>query len=402
MTFLSAAALLLTAQVSTAPWAPGGPSRGEDLVVSVVTFGPGSDIPSWWGHIAMVVEDTRLNRERLYNYGMFDFSGGFLQKFVQGRLEFWVGEDPVKATYRMYGELDRSVHVMQLNLSPERAQQLAQALAVNVLPQNREYLYQHYDDNCATRPRDMVDRAFDGALTIADVAPARMTLREHTRRYSSVFPPLALGLDFLQNDMLDRPITRREEAFLPDELERQLDALVVDGQPAVRHKLIVHEPSAKRAPTPQTAPSWNLWLLLGSAAFGGAVIALRRSRARAARIALGAFLSFEGFLWGALGVGLFLFAFCTNHEVTHRNENMLLISPVSLALLPLGIMLMRNSKRADAGLKWVTLIAALTASLSVILKVLPCFDQANGNVICLVLPLTLATAFAFWRPADAQ
>ena len=41
-----AAALVLTLEVSTAPWAPGGQSHPEDLIVSLVTFGPGDDIPS--------------------------------------------------------------------------------------------------------------------------------------------------------------------------------------------------------------------------------------------------------------------------------------------------------------------------------------------------------------------
>ncbi|MBL8956489.1 MAG: DUF4105 domain-containing protein, partial [Myxococcaceae bacterium] len=138
--------------VGPAPWAPGGASRPEDLVISVATFGPGDDLPSWWGHTALVVEDRRLNHARLYNYGMFDFSTGFVHKFVQGRLEFWVGEASVIGTYEMYKSLDRDVRIQYLDLTPEQAQIAAQALANNVLPENREYLYHHYNDNCSTRP----------------------------------------------------------------------------------------------------------------------------------------------------------------------------------------------------------------------------------------------------------
>src|SRR3954454_20822375 len=87
--------LLLSLNAMPAPWAPGGVSQPEDLVISVVTFGPGDDLPSWWGHTALVVEDLRLGQGRLYNYGMFGFSTGFVHKFVQGRLEFWVGEDSI-------------------------------------------------------------------------------------------------------------------------------------------------------------------------------------------------------------------------------------------------------------------------------------------------------------------
>lgn len=392
---LSAAALLLALQVSTAPWAPGGPSQPEDLVVSVVTFGPGSDVPSWWGHTALVVEDRRLNHARLYNYGMFDFTTGFLAKFVAGRLEFWVGEASVRGTYEMYKELDRDVRIQELDLPPAQAQQAAQLLALNVLPENREYLYHHYNDNCSTRPRDIIDKALDGKLLQATSVPSRMSLREHTRRYSQVFPPLSLGLDYMQNDELDRPITQKEESFLPDELERQLDRLTVDGRPVVKQKIMFHT-ATRRAKTPEVAPYWNVWLFIGSTLLGLAVFLLGRSQKKSARIALGAFLTLEGFVFGLVGIFLFVLGTWTNNMVTHKNENLLLVSPLTFALFPLGIMLMRGSQRAAPGLKWVTGSLAVTGVLSIAVKVLPMFDQANGNIICTVLPLSIATAAAFW------
>lgn len=392
---LPLAALLLSLQISPAPWSSGGPSRPEDLVISVVTFGPGSDLPSWWGHTALVVEDRGMQQSRLYNYGMFDFSTGFVHKFVQGRLEFWVGEASVRGTYEMYKELDRDVRIQQLDLTPAQAQQAAQALAANVLPQNREYLYHHYNDNCSTRPRDIIDLALGGELKRVTSQKSRMSLREHTRRYSQVFPPMSLVLDYLQNDELDRPITQQEESFLPDELERQLDLLKVDGHPVVKQKIIAYQ-SKGRPAVPEVPPNWVPWLALISILSGAFVVALRRKLpARGARIALGLFLTFEGLVWGSLGVFLFIVGAWTNHQVAHRNENLFLVNPITFALVILGPMLVKGSPRALEGLKWVSLALAATAVLGVGLKVLPMFDQQNWNLICLVLPLSLATAFAF-------
>jgi len=386
---------LLTA--SPAPWAPGGPSRAEDLVVSVATFGPGDDLPSWWGHTALVVEDTRLQHARLYNYGMFDFSTGFVHKFVQGRLEFWVGEASVFGTYELYKSLDRDVRIQVLDLNPEQALLAAQLLANNVRPENREYLYHHYNDNCSTRPRDIIDQALAGALKKATSVPSRMSLREHTRRYSEVFPPMSLVLDYLQNDELDRPITQAEESFLPDELERQLDALTIDGRPVVKQKIFYYR-TVGREPVPEKAPYWNVWLALGSAAVGGLVFFLsRRLAKKGARILLGLFLTFEGLIWGSLGVFLFVVGIWTNHQVAHRNENLFLINPITFTLLFLGPMLMKGSKRALKGLKWASAALAVTALLGVVAKVLPMFDQQNWNLICMVLPLSVATAAAFWN-----
>ena len=392
-------AALLTQSV---PWGT-GESKGEDLTITLATFGPGTSLESWWGHSAMVVEDQRLQQARLYNYGMFDFSTGFLHKFVQGRLEFWVADtEYVKGTYDLYRQHDRDVRLQELNLTPAQRVVLARSLADNVLPANRDYLYHHYNDNCSTRPRDLIDRALGGQLLKATAAPARMSLREQTRRYSYVSAPMSLVLDYLQNDELDRPITEREEAFLPDELERQLDLLKVVGpdgalQPAVARKAYFHQ--SKEGPkVPDQAPEWTLQLLLFGIALGALGFALSRfsRRSRLGRLAWGGLNALLGLGWGSLGVFLFVVGLFTNHTVAHRNENLFLINPITFAALPLGLMIAFGSTRARTGLRWAWTALAATAVLGVVAKVLPMFDQQNWNLIALVLPVSVAMAASTW------
>lgn len=56
----------------------------------------------------------------------------------------------------------------ELNLSAEEKRQLYDALYINALPQNRGgYRYNYFYDNCATRPRDMVEKFTDGKLNIS-------------------------------------------------------------------------------------------------------------------------------------------------------------------------------------------------------------------------------------------
>jgi hypothetical protein len=104
-----------------------------------------------------------------------------------------------------------------------------------------------------------------------------------------------------------------------------------------------------------------------------------------------------------LGTGLFVMGAFTDHSVTHRNENLFLWNPLTLALLPLGLMLAWGSRRAAPALRWTcTALAALTG-LGVLLKALPVFDQANWNLIALLAPMTLGLAAIQWlarrRPA---
>src|SRR5688572_25748546 len=107
---ITLAALLcpLASIASPPPWAT-GESRGEDLTLSLVTFGRGDEVISWFGHGAIAVEDKGRKHGRLYNYGMFSFDDKMLFKFAMGRLEFWVGEASIAQTYQYYREDNRDV-----------------------------------------------------------------------------------------------------------------------------------------------------------------------------------------------------------------------------------------------------------------------------------------------------
>lgn len=401
-------ALLLTlaaapARAAAPPWAT-GESRPEDLVISLVTFGPGDDIPSWFGHGSLVVSDRRLNHERLYNYGMFSFDSRMLARFLMGRLEFWVGEASALGTYRLYRSLDRDVRIQELNLPEAERLELARALAANVLPENREYLYHHYHDNCSTRLLDGVDRATDGGLGKVLAAPARMTLRDHTRRYTSVLAPMSLLLDFWMNDEIDKPITRREEAFLPDELERQVaEYRHPDGTPLVARQISYYAAQGRR-PVPEQPPSYGPWCLALGLALGAAALVLAQRARRGerwARVTLGVQQAVLGFVLGLPGLLLMLMWLFTEHTVTHRNENILLANPLTLLALPLGISLARGNPRAWGRLRAVWLALAVTGLFALALKVLPAFDQDNWRLLGLLLPISLGSAAAFLRFAPA-
>src|SRR5690606_21567756 len=134
------------------------------------------------------------------------------------------------------------------------------------------YLYDHYRDNCSTRLRDAVDVGTGGRLRELLSAPGRMTLREHTRRYTAVNPAMSFLLDLAMNDTIDQPLTRWDEAFLPDELERGMRELMVedaDGRrvPLVASTQTVHAAEGRSA-TPEVPPNHIPWLLLLGVLYG--------------------------------------------------------------------------------------------------------------------------------------
>ncbi|MET0405705.1 MAG: DUF4105 domain-containing protein [Cystobacter sp.] len=395
--------LLLAALPASAqqppPWGT-GQSEGKDLSTYLATFGPGDDVPSWFGHGSLVMEDQRLRQSRLYNYGMFSFDERMLLRYAMGRLEFWVDDASPAGTFRFYRSLNRDVRLQELNLTPAQKQEMGRLLAENVLPQNRDYLYHHYNDNCVTRLRDAIDKALGGQLRAATSGPGRMTLRDHTRRYSAVSPPMSVLLDFLMNDEIDQPITRWREAFLPEELERQVAELQVKGEdgqlrPLVSKAFTLHAAEGRPA-TPALPPSYGPTMLGLGLALGGLAVGLalwaRRSGGRAPRILLGLNNVLVGLVLGIPGLALFIMWLGTDHTVTYRNENLFLANPLTVLALPLGFQLMRGPPR-----RWMVRLWAVLAALGVlglVLKLLPMFDQDNWRLIALLLPLAVGMAGA--------
>ena len=395
------------ASVPEAPWAQ-GESRPEDLSVFLVTFGPGDEIISWFGHSALVVRDTRLQHERLYNYGMFSFDPTMLARFATGRLTFWVGEASVEGSLQFYREAGRDVRLIELNLPPSARAGLAKALAENIRPQNREYLYHHYFDNCATRPRDMIDRAVRGALKAAAATGGRMTLREHTRRHSANSPMMSVLLDFLMNDEIDAKVTPWEEAFLPEELEAQVQRLHWDdgtGQKVPLAKRTWTYFKATRPQVPDSPPALLPLLGLGGLCLGALSLVLASSRALSERR--------RQQLWGGLNVGvglvaglpgtvLFLMSVATNHSVTFWNENLFLANPLTLLALPLGWKMMCGSSSAKGRLRWVWYTLSGLSLLGAALKAHPLFNQDNVRLMALLLPVNLGMAGAFFLDARTK
>lgn len=328
---LALALLLLSS--TPAPWDAGvGQSRGEDLSLKVVTFGPGDDITEWFGHAALVVEDKRLHVSRLYNYGEYSFDETLVRRYVMGHLEFQVGERPVERTLELYAAHDRDVRLQELSLTPAQKAEAARRLAENVRPENRRYLYDHYADNCTTRIRDLLDVVTGGQLK-AQVGPGTRTLRQLTREKTAVSPGMGFLIDLILNSSTDQPLTSWEEAFLPEELERQLDAATLSDETGTRPLVSGHSTYWRSTrPSPPPAPLSTAALFAVGGLIGAFLLSLKRKQT-----AFGLVVACFGFVAGCVGTVLFAMAVFTDHHVTWGNVNLLLVSPLTLLLVPAGL-----------------------------------------------------------------
>jgi hypothetical protein len=399
--------LALSSTAAAQPAWETGDSRPEDITVKLVTFSPGDDVVAWFGHTALVVEDARHNQQRLYNYGMFSFGDGMLAKFAMGRLWFWVGQAPVLRTYEHYKNQNRDVRVLELNLSPKKSLELAEFLAENVQPENRDYLYHHYFDNCSTRIRDAIDEAIDGQMREASSFETGQTFRDHTRRHSAHSPGMEMLLMFLMNDDIDDPVERWDEMFLPEELEevvKEMEYENEDGEtvPLVREEVVYYE--SDREPVPDEPPTrWPVVLLVGLAVAAGAVGVGWRyfsTRARSWRVGFGLYNAVVGLAVGVPGLALFIMWVVTDHEVTFANENLLLGNPLTLLVAPLGLALALGSERAEGWLRQLWMVLAALGLALLPLKLVPVFDQNNLLPALLILPVLVGFGFVWWTSRE--
>jgi hypothetical protein len=316
------------------------------------------------------------------------------------------------------------VTIYTLDLSPEQKAAVWWFARENVLPENRDYYYHHFKDNCATRIRDIIDLATDGQFfdALGDL-PGRYTFRQHVRRHTWFSPFFDWFLNFCMGQDIDTPLTVWQEMFLPGEIGKRIeDCRYLDPSGRERNLVrsveiisrAVDRPAVLEVPRRQWPRELLLGVLLSMAL--GFFLFLRRKKNPAGNILLGLSQSLLGLFFGSAGAILFFMTFFTNHDYTYHNSNILYINPLLLAALPLGILLVRakDAERRftlDLILKALWSYVALGLLVSMAIKVLPGFYQQNQVTQALILPIALTLSFApplaeeflrrvFWRWFD--
>ncbi|MCC6557849.1 MAG: DUF4105 domain-containing protein [Polyangiaceae bacterium] len=403
---LLALALLAPRELHAAPEDPDaeGPAladSGDDLIVSVMTIGPGGRPFERFGHSAIRIQNRVTKKDWIYNFGAFRFdSAAQVPVFFRGELQYWLARRGAGVALDIYRAQGRSIDAQILGLAPEQRLELLRRLEENLRPENRYYRYDFLRDNCSTRIRDALDALTGGRLRAASGAPASQSLRDHYLRMAAADPALHVALHTLGGPGPDAPVTVCDEMFLPARLQEVLRRVTVpapDGEaPLVRfeRQIFAGARSAPRAEPPRWLPRFAL---AGIAAGGllAALGALGRKR-RAPRIALGASLAILGLALGLAGWLLVAIWAASAHADMHRNENILLLAPWAIALTAYGIGVARGRPAAVRAAARLTAVSAAVAVIDLAISALPIDPQRNAEIIAFLLPLWLGAAAALW------
>ena len=386
------------------------PIGADGLEIVLVTFGQGELVFERFGHNAIWVHDPASGTDVTYDWGNFSFhQPNFLRRFLTGDTRYWMEAKDANAMVDFYRRLGRTITVQRLNLTAEQKASLREDLRRNALEENKFYRYDYFVDNCSTRLRDALDRTIGGVLRAAtDSSRTPLSYRSESVRLTDGDRPIQTGIDIALGRPADAPLTAWESFFIPMRLRDAVrNVTVPNGVAGARVPLVASESTIEPYPgTPRvveltTAPHlvWRLLvvgLVLAALVAGIRVMAVSRRGAVWGLAVVGAAWSL---LCGLMGVILLLAWTATRHIFWAWNENLLLVSPLSLLLVLLLPMTLVRGRAARA----TRAVAAAVVALSLVGLLLAAIPggQDNGAIVALFLPVHLAIAWSVFRPALA-
>jgi hypothetical protein len=292
--------------------------------VSLITCGPGSDLYATFGHSAVQVYDARLGIDRVYNYGTFDFdTPNFYLKFAQGKLNYALSVTSFERFLRTYQYEGRWVYRQDLNLTEEEKNELFAFLENNALPENKDYKYDFFYDNCSTRIRDAMEQVLGEKLKYPDFnQDTTATFRQLIDLYLLNHPWSDIGIDLALGIPCDKRADFREKMFLPDYLKDRMGSATISDSTGKARGIVLAEgfvlEETRQGANDSESVTWIFWVLF----FICAVTSVLGNPEKMRWFDIVFFT-----ICGLLGIAVFLLWFATDHSATKWNMNNLWALP---------------------------------------------------------------------------
>ncbi len=367
------------------------PQLSPNAEIRVITCGPyQGELYSAFGHSAIYVKDAATGTNRLYNYGVFDFSQpNFYLNFAKGHLNYRLAVMDYQRFVQVYINENRFVHEQVLNLEMAQKQRLYDFLEWNARDENMYYNYDYFYDNCATRVRDALKHTFGDTIVFeGDYITTDYTIRQLCDIYLQQQPWGDLGIDLCLGMPMDKTATPWMYMFLPDYVESAFNhAYIKDsvgGRPLVSETIITYEDVPVKVQSSLNTPlTWFSALL----ALGIIVTIFGYKRGTP-------YYTFDVLLFSIIGLlGWFLLVLWlgTDHRAAAQNMNILWAWPLHF---PLAFWLLKKTKPKFLEIHF-GIAAAINMLVLVFWLLLP--QQLNTDFIPLVLLLALRSFHLFKR-----
>ena len=202
-------------------------AQTNDYTISVLTIGPGTSLSDSFGHSAIRVQSKEKKYDLVFNYGVYDFNDPeFYSNFIKGYLNYSLGVNYFKDFKSSYISNNRSIKEQVLQLPDKLKEKLVEKLIFNSQPENKDYFYDYFLNNCTTIIKDHINESlaqFDYRnnynLLSKDKNSYRSLIYENINKNSWG----SLGIDICLGSYIDQRIDPEKNTFLPEYLFEYLN-----------------------------------------------------------------------------------------------------------------------------------------------------------------------------------
>jgi hypothetical protein len=363
----------------------------NDTTVYLLTCGTGTETYSIYGHSALRIVIPEQKTDTVFNWGVFDFSApNFAWKFAKGRLDYWVAGESLQMFLRTYFYEQRYVVSQKINLDAGETKKIIALINENLKPENANYRYDFFYDDCSTRIRDLLEKSIGEKLLYPPAETGKLpTFREMVGKYQKPFPWLNFGIDLIMGSPGEKKASYRDRMFLPIDMKNGLSGAVINRNgkmtPMMQNPEVILDfetPSVKQ--NFFSSPVFIFTLLL-------IIVIIFSSRFKNRKennlIDIVIFSVFS-----VLAILMIFFNFFTDHQQMRGNLNIIWLNPFIIICL-LTLLFKRT------GLVWFRIVFFISLFFLVLHLVLP--QAFNVAILPLVLILLIRSSLRAgfeWNP----
>lgn len=328
------------------------PTLRDDAVISILTCSPGDELYEAFGHSAIRVRQPGMF-DQVYNYGIFsDKVENFYLNFARGLLLYRIGRDPFQRFMAIYKHDRRRINEQVLNLTTLQKNRLFSYLERNMRPENAEYLYQYFDDNCASRLVFVMDsveqieiqwngqphKGYAEHLALLDrlqlgqqpFVQEQLRYRDMVNYFAEQHPWLKLGMNLCLGLPVDRKLKPQDFSFLPEYLMLQLTQAEIRTENGAKPLVKSQQVLADYRVSTESISWWQKPTLLLNLLW--AVLLLVAWRLGEHKIWMKGFDTGLFVFSGLIGLFLLAMWLLTDHYHTAWNLNLIWANPIYLVV----------------------------------------------------------------------
>jgi len=388
-------------------------ASAEKTRFSLVThYQTEKEVYTAWGHSALRITNDSLNCDWIYNYGLFSFGDitKFCYNFVLGRTDYMVGSQRFEKSFREATKY-KKVHLREavLNLTDEEVERLDKALEENVLPENRVYRYSFFLDNCATRPRQMLERCVNGTIDyhFTDDTLTAQSYRQNISARQSHSPWYNFGIQICLGEPIDRNITDSMRMFEPVHMHEVFTRAEIVDSLGNRRPLVKDDHFLNKSDVSSSCewtfftPNIVFWVMFLLIVVHTIFYYYKKAND---------YIWFDSLfysLYGILGILVFFLSFISEHDFVFPNYNILFFNPLYLCWPILCLV-----KAFRPALKYGYIFVLATASIALLMAIVSdlwvlidndyftkhtCLQTFHSAFYPIILSLMLRSGSWLWR-----